>query len=363
MHLRIAQLAPPFETVPPAGYGGTERVVSTLTEELVRRGHDVTLFASADSRTSAKLVPIVEVALWHHDPPCNDFTAHRSAIFGTILDEIDDFDIVHSHLDYHGFPLAHAPRRTMLTTLHGRLDVPSLLPTYRAFAELPLVSISNAQRRPLVNANWVGTVQHGIDLNRFTFNPEPGQYLAFLGRISPEKGLDVAIRVARRAGWPLRVAARPPLSFSHNPEMERDRDYFEHVIQPLLSEPGVELIGEVGGVEKDEFLRNAAALLFPIHWPEPFGLVMPEALACGTPVLALREGSVPEVLENGVTGFICHFEDELVRAVARIPELDRFRCRSEAERRFSPAAMADAYERIYAQSLRASAPRAQSVFV
>jgi len=351
MHLPIAHRAPPFETVPPVGYGGTERVVSTLTEELVQRGHDVTLFASADSHTTARLVPIVDVALWHHDPPSNEFGLHRSAIFGTILDEIGAFDIVHSHLDFNGFPLAHAPRRTMLTTLHGRLDVPSLLPTYRAFADLPLVSISNAQRRPLLGANWVGTVHHGIDLNLFTFNPRPGQYLAFLGRISPEKGLDVAIRVARRAGWPLRIAARPPLSFSRNPEMERDRDYFEHVIQPLLSEPGIELIGEVGGAQKDEFLHNAAALLFPIRWPEPFGLVMPEALACGTPVLALREGSVPEVLENGVTGFICHFEDELVRAVARIPELDRHRCRSEAERRFSPAAMADAYERIYARSL------------
>jgi glycosyltransferase involved in cell wall biosynthesis len=362
MHLRIAQLAPPFESVPPWAYGGTERVVSTLTEELVRRGHDVTLFASADSQTSARLVPIVDVALWHHDPPCNDFTIHRSAIFGTILDEIHTFDIVHSHLDFNGFPLAHTPHRPMITTLHGRLDVPSLLPIYRAFADLPLVSISSSQRRPLASANWLGTVHHGIDLDRFTFNPRPGQYLAFLGRISPEKGLDVAIRVARRAGWPLKIAARPPLSFSHNPEMERDRDYFEHIIQPLLSEPGIELIGEVGGTQKDDLLRNAAALLFPIRWPEPFGLVMPEALACGTPVIALREGSVPEVLENGVTGFICHFEDELVRAVERIPELDRRRCRSEAERRFSPAAMADAYEEIYAQLLEAPSPRAVSVF-
>jgi glycosyltransferase involved in cell wall biosynthesis len=362
MHLRIGQLAPPFESVPPTAYGGTERVVSTLTEELVRRGHDVTLFASADSHTSARLVPIVDVALWHHDPPSNDFGIHRSAIFGAILDEIHTFDIVHSHLDFYGFELAHMPRRTIISTLHGRLDMPSLMPTYRAFADLPLVSISAAQRRPLARANWLGTVHHGIDLDHFTFNPRPGQYLAFLGRISPEKGLDVAIRVARRAGWPLHIAARPPMSFSRDPEVVRDRDYFEQVIQPLLSEPGIELIGEVGGAEKDEFLHNAAALLFPIRWPEPFGLVMPEALACGTPVLALREGSVPEVIEDGVTGFVCHFEEELVRAVERIPELDRRRCRSEAERRFSPAAMADAYEQIYMQALEEPAPRALSEF-
>jgi len=361
MHLRIAQLAPPFESVPPRGYGGTERVVSTLTDELVKRGHEVTLFASAGSRTAARLVPTVDVALWHRDPPSNDFGLYRSSIFKIIHNEIRSFDVVHSHLDFHGFPLALEPRRPMITTLHGRLDVPGLLPTYRAFAELPLVSISNSQRRPLANANWLGTAYHGIDLNSFTFNPRPGQYLAFLGRISPEKGLDVAIRVARRAGWPLRVAARPPLSFSHNPEMERDREYFEHVIKPLLAEPGIELIGEVGGAQKDDFLRHAAALLFPIRWPEPFGLVMPEALACGTPVLALREGSVPEVLEHGVTGFICHREDELVRVVERIPELDRRRCRAEARRRFSPAAMADAYERIYAQLLEAPAQREVSI--
>ncbi len=354
MPLRIAQLAPPFESVPPSGYGGTERVVSTLTEELVRRGHDVTLFASGDSRTSARLAPIVDVALWHHDPPCNDFGIHQAAIFGTILDDIGEFDIVHNHMDFFGFPLAHAPRHPMLSTLHGRLDVPSLLPTYRAFANLPLVSISQSQRRPLAAANWQATVHHGIELDQFTFSPRPGRYLAFLGRISPDKGLDVAIRVARRAGWPLLVAARPPLSFNQHPEVRRDREYFEQVIQPLLSEPGVELIGEVGGAQKDEFLRNAAALLFPIRWPEPFGLVMPEALACGTPVLALREGSVPEVLEDGVTGFVCHFEDDLVRAVERIPELDRRRCRAEAERRFSPAAMADAYEDVYATMLESA---------
>src|SRR5438128_1908035 len=186
MLLRLAQLAPTFESVPPLGYGGTERVVSTLTEELVRRGHDVTLFAAGDSRTSARLVPIVDQALWHHDPPCNDFAVHQAAIYGTILDHIEEFDVVHSHLDYHGFALAHAPNHPMLTTLHGRLDVRWLMPTYRAFADLPLVSISNSQRRPLAFANWLATIHHGIDLDQFTFRPRPGRYLAFLGRISPE---------------------------------------------------------------------------------------------------------------------------------------------------------------------------------
>jgi glycosyltransferase involved in cell wall biosynthesis len=351
MPLRIAQLAPPFETVPPAAYGGTERVVSTLTEELVRRGHDVTLFASADSRTSARLVPIVDKALWHSDPPDNDFGIHQAAIFSRIYDEIDGFDVLHSHLDYHGFLLPLQPEHPMVSTMHGRLDLPSLWPMYRAFADLPLVSISNAQRRPLAFANWVATVHHGIDLDQFTYNPRSGRYLAFLGRISPEKGLDVAIRVARRAGLPLLIAARPPLPFDQQPDVRRDHEYFKQVIQPLLAEPGVELIGEVGGAQKDEFLRNAAALLFPIQWPEPFGLVMPEALACGTPVLAFREGSVPEVLTDGVTGFVCDFEDEMVRAVERIPELDRWRCRVEVEQRFSPAAMAAAYENVYARLL------------
>ena len=357
MPLRIAQLAPPFETVPPSGYGGTERVVSVLTEEFVRRGHEVTLFAAGDSRTAARLVPIVDRALWHTDPPCNDFAVAQSAVLSTIAREVDQFDIVHNHLDAHGFGLAGALGGRFVTTLHGRLDVPGFLPTYRAFASLPLVSISDAQRRPLAGANWQGTVHNGIDLDTFTFNPEPGSYLAFLGRISPEKGLDVAIRVARSAGWPLLIAARPPLAFSRSAETQRDREYFETVVQPLLREPGIELIGEVGGPEKDSFLGHAAALLFPIRWPEPFGLVMAEALACGTPVLALREGSVPEVVDDGVTGFICHLESELVRAVEQIPMLDREVCRLTAERRFSPAAMADGYEQVYAGMLERAEPR------
>jgi glycosyltransferase involved in cell wall biosynthesis len=359
MHLRIAQLAPPFESVPPAGYGGTERVVATLTDELVRRGHTVTLFASADSRTSARLVPIVERALWHREPPCNEFAAHQADIYDTVLAHADEFDVVHSHLDHYGFSLGTTLERPMLTTLHGRLDAPGLLHTYRAFAELPLVSISCAQRAPLPKANWLDTVQHGIDIDAFDYNPRRGGYLAFLGRISPEKGLDAAIRIARRAGWRLIVAARPPLSFAREPEAQRDREYYEQVVQPLLADPGVELIGEVGGAAKNELLRNAAALLFPIRWPEPFGLVMPEALACGTPVLAFAQGSVPEVLEDGVTGFIRDTEDELVAALDRLDELERARARAEAERRFSPRAMAEAYERVYARMLCDVAPAAR----
>jgi glycosyltransferase involved in cell wall biosynthesis len=356
MPLRIAQLAPPFESVPPVAYGGTERVVSTLTEELVRRGHDVTLFAAGDSTTAARLVPIVPRSLWHTDPPSNDFGPHQAAIYRTIMREIDEFDVVHSHLDYEGFGLAEATIRPLVTTLHGRVDAPRLFPIYRAFADLPLVSISAAQRRPLANANWLATVHHGIDLDEFSFNPRPCGYLAFLGRISPDKGLDIAIRVARRVGLPLIVAARPPLPFDNDPEVQRDRQYYEQVILPMLREPGVELIGQVGGVDKDHFLGNALALLFPIRWPEPFGLVMAEALACGTPVIGLREGSVPEVIEQGVTGFVGHDEDDLVAAVERLSELDRARCRAEAERRFSPQAMADRYEQVFATLLK-GAPR------
>jgi len=345
--MRIAQLAPPFETVPPANYGGTERVVATLTEALVERGHDVTLFASEDSRTSARLRPIVPRALWHVDPPSNDFGRVQSSVYGAILGEIDEFDVVHSHLDVHGFPLADSRERSVVTTLHGRLDLPSLMPIYRAFQTLPLVSISTAQRRPLATANWLATVHHGIDLSAFTFNPRPGSYLAFLGRISPDKGLDVAIRVARRTGIPLVIAARPPLPFLNDPEVQRDRAYYEQVIKPMLREPGIDLIGEVGGRGKDIFLGDAAALVFPIRWPEPFGLVMPEAFACGTPVVALGEGSVPEIVEHGVTGFIGSTEDDLVRGVEHLGAIDRAHCRAVAEERFSPHAMAERYEQVF----------------
>jgi glycosyltransferase involved in cell wall biosynthesis len=354
--MRIAQVAPPFESIPPEKYGGTERVVATLTDELVRRGHDVTLFASGDSKTAARLVPVVDQALWHHDPPYHDFLPFWTLVLDRLAPEIEKFDIVHSHLDHFGYPLARLASRPVVTTLHGRLDLPELEVLHDQVTDVPLVSISNAQRQPAPHANWVATVYHGIPLDRLTLNPQRGEYLAFLGRISPEKGLDTAIEVARRAGMPIKIAARKPLPNKEDPNVRRDWDYYTSTVEPLLQSPNVELVGQVDDAEKDAFLCNAAALLFPIHWPEPFGLVMVEALACGTPVLAFRNGSVPEVLEHGVTGFICDTEDEMVDAVGRIDEIDRSRCRAEAERRFSPAAMADAYERVYERLIQQFRP-------
>ena len=351
--LRIAQAAPPFESVPPTGYGGTERVVSVLTEELVRRGHDVTLFASGDSVTCGRLVPIVDRALWHQDTKYRDFTPFWSMTLGALVQDLDDFDVVHSHLDHFGFPLARIGTTPVVTTLHGRLDAPEMQPLFTAYSDVPLVSISNSQRQPVATANWVATVYHGVSLDAFTFNPnpdpDPGEYLAFLGRISPEKGLDVAVRVARSAGMPLKIVARKPLPFKKDPSVQRDWDYFHQEIEPLLNGPDIEFVGEIDGPEKDRFLGNAAALLFPIRWPEPFGLVMVEAMACGTPVVALCNGSVPEVITHGKTGWICNSEKEMVEAIKHIADLDRGACRAEVERRFSPRAMADGYERVYSQ--------------
>jgi glycosyltransferase involved in cell wall biosynthesis len=347
--MRIAQVAPPFEAVPPSKYGGTEYVVATLTEELVRRGHDVTLFATGDSHTSARLAPIVDRALWHHPAAYRDFLPFWNIVVGKVASRLAEFDVVHSHLDHFGFPLGRVAPCPFVTTLHGRLDLPELGPLYTEFPDAPVVSISNAQRRPIAAANWVDTVYHGIPLADHTFNPRRGDYLAFLGRIAPEKGLDSAIRVARRAGLPLKIAARMPLSFKNDPNVRADWEYYETQIAPLLQGPGAEFVGEVGGRDKDDFLRNAAALLFPICWPEPFGLVMIEALACGTPVLALRQGSVPEVVEQGITGFIGDNEDELTAAARLLDEIERGRCRLAAERRFSAPTMASAYERVYQQ--------------
>jgi len=349
--MRIAQIAPPFESVPPARYGGTERVVSTLTEELVRLGHEVTLFASGDSSTSARLVPTVDGALWHADPPYRDLTAFSVAALGMLARELGSFDVVHNHLDYLTYPLARLAPCPVVTTLHGRLDLPELHHIYREFDDVPLVSISDAQRLPVPDANWIATVYHGIPLEEFTYNPRPGRYLAFLGRISPEKGLDTAIRVSRRAQIPLRIGARKPLRLKGDPNVQADWEHYHNDVKPLLERGHATLIGEVAGEPKDRFLRNAAALLFPIRWPEPFGLVMAEALACGTPVIALRDGSVPEIIEDGVTGFICSSEEEMVDAVGRLAEIDRARCRAEAERRFSPDAMARAYTQLYERLL------------
>ncbi len=335
--LRIAQVAPLHESVPPKLYGGTERVVSYLTEELVRQGHSVTLFASGDSVTTAELVPV-----WHRalrmDPRCPDPMALHLVMIEEVARRAASFDVLHFHTDAVHLPFARRHPATVLTTLHGRLDICGLDALYREFRELPLVSISNAQRRPLAWANWVGTVYHGVppELHRSSFSP--GKYLAFIGRISPEKRLDRAIAIAQRTGIPLKIAAK----------VDRyDRDYFTVEIEPLIRGPLIEYVGEIGDAEKSEFLGGALALLFPIDWPEPFGLAMIEAMACGTPVIAFRCGSVPEVVDHGVTGFVVDSVDEAVACVARVQLLDRRRVRQTFEQRFSAARMAADYCKIY----------------
>ena len=271
--------------------------------------------------------------------------------WGQVARAFEDFDIVHSHVGPLGYLFGRARNGLgppVVTTLHGRLDLPELQRLHHEFVETPLVSISDAQRGPLPKANWVATVHHGIPLERYTFNQRPGTYLAFLGRISPDKGVDTAIRVALRSGLPIRIAARQPLSFFGSAEERRDWEYYDEVVRPMLGEPGVEFVGELGVEDKDIFLREAAALVFPIRWCEPFGLVMPEALACGTPVLAFGRGNVPETIRDGKTGFIRDTEDQLVEVVDHISEIDRACCRAETERRFSARSMADAYEQVYA---------------
>jgi glycosyltransferase involved in cell wall biosynthesis len=346
--MRIAQVAPPFESVPPAQYGGTERVIWLLTEELVKRGHDVTLFASGDSRSSARLIPTVDTALWCQGDG-HDAVAYWSITLGEVYRRAagGQFDLIHSHLDFLTFPSAALIATPTVTTLHGRLDLPDLPSVYARFPDMPVVSISDHQRRPLPGACWVGTVYHGVDIERLRFNPRGGDYLAFLGRISPDKGLDRAIHIARRAGLPIKVAARMPLEKVDDPNVRVDWDYYRTVIAPLFEEPGVEYVGEVGDADKAEFLGNARALLFPIGWPEPFGLVMAEALACGTPVMARRRGSVPEVVSDGVTGLIGETDDELVRLCGQVERISREACRAAAVRRFSAQAMAEGYEVVY----------------
>lgn len=335
--MRIAQIAPLYESVPPKLYGGTERVVSVLTEELVREGHEVTLFASGDSETSARLVPICPESLRLNNA-CMDQLAHHVLMLEQVFSELHNFDILHFHVDYLHFPLSRRTGAINVTTLHGRLDIPDLQALYRNFSEMPVVSISNAQREPLPWINWQGTVYHGLQADRFPFHKEEGQYLAFLGRVSPEKGLDDAIKIAKRAGMRLRIAAKVDAE---------DRDYFESVIKPMLKDPHIEFIGEIGYPDKGEFLGNAAALIFPINWPEPFGLVMIEAMACGTPVVAYSSGSVPEVLADGVTGFLVNSVETAAEAVGRLSEIDRSQCRHTFEERFSAQRMAHDYLAIY----------------
>jgi glycosyltransferase involved in cell wall biosynthesis len=337
--MKIAQVSPLTESVPPQRYGGTERVVFHLTEALIDAGHDVTLFASGDSRTRAELVPGSPVAL--RALGAIDPLALHVNMLEQVYRRGDEFDVVHFHVDYLHFPVTRRHRIANLTTLHGRLDLADLLPVFNEFREMPVVSISDAQRAPLPGINWCGTVYHGLPPDLFTFRPTGGDYLAFLGRLSAEKRPDRAVEIARLAGMKLKIAAKIDPS---------DRAYFQQVVEPLLAEPHVEFLGEIGAREKDELLGGARALLFPIDWPEPFGLSMIEALACGTPVIAFRGGSVAEVVHDGVTGFVCDDVAQAVTAVARVGEVSRLRCREEFERRFSATRMAADYLRIY-QSL------------
>jgi glycosyltransferase involved in cell wall biosynthesis len=340
--MRIAQVSPLYESVPPRYYGGTERVVSYLTEELVRQGHDVTLFASGDSRTRARLVAPCRQAL-RLDSRSVDPLPHHMLMLDQVYQKAARFDVIHFHVDYLHFPLSRRMRALHLTTLHGRLDIPDLEPLYRQFRDVPLVSISNAQRAPLPFVNWQATVYHGLPPDLFRFQPRPGKYLAFLGRISPEKRVDRAVEIARRVGMPLRVAAKVDAV---------DRGYFEERIAPLFRDRLIDFIGEIGEGEKERFLGEAYALLFPIDWPEPFGLVMIEALACGTPVIAFRRGSVAEVIDDGVSGYVVDSVSSAVDALERLEHLDRRRCREAFERRFAAARMAGDYVRIYERLVR-----------
>jgi glycosyltransferase involved in cell wall biosynthesis len=339
--MKIAQVAPLFESVPPQCYGGTERVVSYLTEELVRQGHQVTLFASGDSVTQAHLVAACPRAL-RLDEQCVDQLAHCMVLLEHVFRQAPTFDLLHFHIDYLHFPLSARQRVPHVTTLHGRLDIPDLVPVYQTFPRMPVVSISDAQRLPLPGLQWQGTVYHGLPEDLYTFQDTPGSYLAFLGRISPEKGIEQAIAIARQAGMPLKIVAKID---------QVDREYFQSVVQPLLDDPLVEYLGEMGERDKNAFLGQAYALLFPIEWPEPFGLVMIEALACGTPVIAYGRGSVPEVVEDGVTGWIVAGQDDAIQAIAQVSTLSRRRCRQTFEERFSATQMTQNYVRIYQQLL------------
>jgi glycosyltransferase involved in cell wall biosynthesis len=336
-HMRIAQVAPLYESVPPKGYGGTERVVSWLTEELVRLGHEVTLFASADSMTTARLVPCCAQSL-RLSSNCIDQLAHHVVLLEKVLREKDEFDLIHFHTDYFHFPVSSRERYAHVTTLHGRLDIPDLAPLYGIFSEMPVISISDAQRDPLPDLNWQGTVHHGFPPESYSAYSQPGKYLAFLGRTSPEKGLDQAIEIAQRAGMPLKIAAKID---------KVDQEYFDAYICPLLNSPGVEFLGEIGYPEKNKFLGEAAALLFPISWPEPFGIVMIEAMACGTPVIAYPFGSIPEVVKEGVSGHIVPDLQGAVDAMGRVVALDRKKVRKYFEQRFTASRMTQDYLRIY----------------
>jgi glycosyltransferase involved in cell wall biosynthesis len=346
--MRIAQIAPPIESVPPAYYGGTERVVSYLTEELVRQGHQITLFASGDSLTSAELVPCTGAAL-RLTPAVRDPIPYYLLMLDMVRERADEFDVLHFHIDQFHFPIFRPIAHRTLTTLHGRQDLSDLQALYRGFPEMPLVSISNAQREPAPTAGYVATVYHGIPAELHEANVDRrGSYLAFLGRICPEKRVDHAIAIARASGIPLKIAAKID---------KVDQDYFRETIAPLLNGPDVEFVGEINELAKTVFLGEALALLFPIDWPEPFGLSLIEAMACGTPVLAFRRGSIPEIVDEGVTGSIVETPEEAIRALPGVLSLDRHAVRQRFEERFSAARMARDYVKLYRSALEAPAQR------
>ncbi len=335
--MRIAQIAPLTESVPPRLYGGTERVVSFLTEQLVAMGHDVTLFASGDSRTSAELAPMWPCAL-RFDATIRDAIAPHMLMMEQVCQRADEFDVLHCHLDYWPFSVFSRQDTPFLTTLHGRLDLPELRPVYECFPNVPLVSISDAQRLPLPESNFIATVQHGLPVDLLRPRNVTPSYLAFLGRICPEKRPDRAIRIARAAGIPLKIAAK----------VDRvDEAYFRDTIRPMIDGRNVEMIGEISDAEKPDFLSGAMALLVPIDWPEPFGLVMIEAMACGTPVIAFNRGSVPEIIEHGVTGMIVEDEAEAIAAIRQVADLSRAEVRRCFEHRFSAERMAEDYLALY----------------
>jgi glycosyltransferase involved in cell wall biosynthesis len=346
--MRIAQVAPLAESVPPRLYGGTERVVAWLTEELVALGHDVTLFASGDSKTRASLVPVIPHAIRLSKPRPEPFPAYAAQL-DALAAAAEKFDIIHCHTDWLHFPLLTRLGIPHLTTFHNRLDTPDLPAIIARFPDAPLVSISDHHRKPLPSANWLGTVYHGMPANTFSPSYKPGSYLAFLGRLTKEKGPETAIALAREAEMPLCMAAKIPRS---------ETRYYKERLQPLIDGDQVRLVGELNDADKGELLRGASALLFPIDWPEPFGLVMIEAMACGTPVIAFRCGSVPEIVEDGVTGFVVNDESEAVAAIRRLGELDRRRIRATFDQRFTARRMAHDYLQFYEKLLRDETRRA-----
>ena len=335
--MRIAQVAPLVESVPPRHYGGTERIVAYLTEELVRSGHRVTLFASGDSVTSAELV-LVTRRSFRKNKRATDYLSREVLLMDHVMQRAGEFDVIHFHTGSLHYLISRHLRVPHVTTLHGRLDTLEFLRLYERFRDMPMISISNAQRTPWPCANWQGTIYHGLPQDLFRFHPEPGNYLAFLGRASPEKRVDRAIEIAKGVGMPLKIAAKVDRA---------DRRYFKREIEPLLKDPHIEWLGEISDKDKDEFLGNAYALLFPIDWPEPFGLVMIESMACGTPVIAYACGSVPEVMDDGVTGFVVNDIEQAVEATRRVRDLSRAKCREIFEKRFAASRMANDYINVY----------------